>query len=363
MSELDAKVKKLKKNPEEEHICRWVGCSSPRFSSLASLVTHVSNNHLLQISHMPVTTPAAPIRYSCQWEGCSRFDIEQPSRFALISHCRTHTGEKPYFCPIPECEKHFTRSDALAKHVKGVHDLHQHRDAIGLMKSRAEKGKSEFPADFPLEALTDEKYAKALNRDYELRMPWWYLKKFVDALVSDSHTLHDLYTQPLDTRQHDLAIVRYKRFLANPDDEMIGQDPEGVMTELAAETRRVVPDWVEFPVTRTGITFREVHAAYLKLQGVYATASRLNAIVTRELDAATRERRRLWSLNQILIDANVEAGLPLRGGLDVTRDQLDDVLMTEGIRKDALEQNQPIKGEQSTESGEAERGAEELRRS
>lgn len=327
-------TKKTKKAPEEEHLCRWIGCLASKFPSLASLVTHVSNRHLLQMSHMPVTTPAAPIRYSCQWEGCSRFDVEQPSRFALISHCRTHTGEKPYFCPIPECEKHFTRSDALAKHVKGVHDLHQHRDAIGLMRYRADKGKSEFPADFNLDELTDEKYAALLNRDYELRMPWWYLKRFADAVAEDSHTLKDLYDQPVDTRQYDLANVRYKKYLANPEDELIGAhevENNGQLAELSQETKLVVNEYVESPDIPNGSTLAELRHAYNRLLLIYSTANRVNKILTKKLASATKEKRRLWAVNQILLDANVEAGLPPRTGEPVTRDALDENLMKEGI--------------------------------
>lgn len=326
--------KNLKKNLEEEHICRWNGCPASRFPSLASLVTHVSNNHLLQMSHMPSNTPAAPIRYSCQWEGCSRFDVEQPSRFALISHCRTHTGEKPYFCPIPECEKHFTRSDALAKHVKGVHDLHQHRDAIGLMKYRADKGKSEFSGDFNLDELTDEKYATELNRDYELRMPWWFSKRFADAVVEKDHTLQQLYDQPLDTRQYDLANVRYKKYLANPDDELICAhevETNDLLADLSQDAKDVVPEYKESAEVKTGSTLTELKHAYEKLLAIHSTATRVNKIVTRKLADATKEKRRLWAATQILLAANVEVGLPPKSGSGATRDALDENLLKDGM--------------------------------
>lgn len=90
--------------------CLWDECGQ-KFPTLRKLVDHLSEWHI----------GWKKSAYTCQWNGCSRKGINQTSRFALISHLRGHTGERPFDCPVPECDKSFTRSDALAKHLKCQH--------------------------------------------------------------------------------------------------------------------------------------------------------------------------------------------------------------------------------------------------
>ncbi|KAI9595627.1 hypothetical protein BDF19DRAFT_385180 [Syncephalis fuscata] len=96
--------------PAPEVLCRWTNCGTT-FGDLQDLVEHLSIEHIGRKRH----------NYACYWEGCSRKGTMQTSRFALISHMRGHTGEKPFHCPVPECDKSFSRSDALTKHLKCQH--------------------------------------------------------------------------------------------------------------------------------------------------------------------------------------------------------------------------------------------------
>lgn len=99
-------------------VCKWnddLTSHQPCGLSLSTndhLVAHLHDDHLGN----------RKAKYTCEWDDCQRKGILQTSRFALVAHLRSHTGEKPFYCSVPECDKSFTRSDALAKHMRTVHE-------------------------------------------------------------------------------------------------------------------------------------------------------------------------------------------------------------------------------------------------
>ncbi|KAJ5160392.1 uncharacterized protein N7482_007396 [Penicillium canariense] len=100
-------------------VCRWDGCTAGDLGNMDGLVQHIHNDHI----------GSRQKRYSCEWTDCSRKGQTHASAYALRAHMRSHTREKPFYCTLPECDRNFTRSDALTKHMRSVHELDNLRSA------------------------------------------------------------------------------------------------------------------------------------------------------------------------------------------------------------------------------------------
>ncbi|KAK3067789.1 hypothetical protein LTR53_015121 [Teratosphaeriaceae sp. CCFEE 6253] len=123
---------------EAQTECLWRGCDFGVAAHNDDLVQHV------QATHCATGGPKRS-KYVCEWGECQRKQSNHPSGYALKAHMRSHTKEKPYYCALPECDKAFTRSDALAKHMRTVHEPEVPRGAVPVDAPVVGKGKGAKP--------------------------------------------------------------------------------------------------------------------------------------------------------------------------------------------------------------------------
>ncbi|KAF4632545.1 hypothetical protein G7Y89_g5574 [Cudoniella acicularis] len=110
---------------EQVTICAWDGCDAGDMGDMDKLVDHIHNEHI----------ETRQKKYTCEWMDCSRKSMPHASGYALKAHMRSHTREKPFYCALPECDRAFTRSDALAKHMRTVHETEALRPSDPIPKS------------------------------------------------------------------------------------------------------------------------------------------------------------------------------------------------------------------------------------
>ncbi|KAI4105609.1 MAG: hypothetical protein L6R37_002687 [Teloschistes peruensis] len=118
---------------EQVTVCKWQDCPAGDLGNMDELVKHIHEDHIGQRQK----------KYICQWMGCNRFGSEHASGYALKAHTRSHTKEKPFVCPLPECDRSFTRSDALAKHLRTVHETDNLKPSDPVPKSHSSHGRSQ----------------------------------------------------------------------------------------------------------------------------------------------------------------------------------------------------------------------------
>ncbi|CAD6506253.1 BgTH12-07180 [Blumeria graminis f. sp. triticale] len=110
---------------EQVTICRWAGCNAGNMLNMDNLVNHIHEDHVETKSK----------KYICEWNDCGRKSMPHASAYALKAHMRSHTKEKPFYCELPECDRSFTRSDALQKHYRTVHETEALRPSDPIPKS------------------------------------------------------------------------------------------------------------------------------------------------------------------------------------------------------------------------------------
>ncbi|KAF6844743.1 zinc-responsiveness transcriptional activator [Colletotrichum musicola] len=98
------------------HVCKWIGnhglCDQV-FADANSLHEHCRQKHTNDLKKRRDENGVAG--YKCFWAGCNRGG-EFPQKSKLERHLQTHTGYKPYKCPV--CNLALSAKQSLAQHIR-----------------------------------------------------------------------------------------------------------------------------------------------------------------------------------------------------------------------------------------------------
>ncbi|WEW61619.1 hypothetical protein PRK78_007110 [Emydomyces testavorans] len=111
-------------------VCHWEGCDAKDLGHMDALVKHIHKQHIISRQK----------KHLCEWKDCPRKGQTHASGYALRAHMRSHTKEKPFYCTLPECDRSFTRSDALSKHMRTVHETEALKVSDTLAKHSTQLG-------------------------------------------------------------------------------------------------------------------------------------------------------------------------------------------------------------------------------
>ncbi|ORX54551.1 hypothetical protein DM01DRAFT_265925, partial [Hesseltinella vesiculosa] len=85
----------------------WRGCGQYH-TGIRNLTDHIIEAHI----------GSGKPTYRCEWLNCRRNKKPFTKRHKICNHLRSHTGERPFVCAQPGCDKRFSRPDSLTTHIK-----------------------------------------------------------------------------------------------------------------------------------------------------------------------------------------------------------------------------------------------------
>jgi hypothetical protein len=251
---------------EQVTVCKWEGCEAGDVDNMDRLVEHLHDDHI----------GTRQKKYSCEWSDCTRKGIPHASGYALRAHMRSHTREKPFYCTLPECDRSFTRSDALAKHMRTVHETEALRPSDPVPKHHSSNPSNKF-----------QRLKLVLSHDARQKLPQDKDKPQSTPASPSSASLHPAPTAAQQDPDHAHNNITYVQDLALPGAPTMVQFPPDIA---------LTPAELALPADQLFHTLRRA-LQYATDQG---DALRLEA------DALEKQRKHEWDAKELLFENYME---------------------------------------------------------
>ncbi|KAF8459021.1 hypothetical protein BGX38DRAFT_1084630, partial [Terfezia claveryi] len=266
---------------EQVTVCRWAGCNAD-LGNMDDLVKHIHDDHI----------GSRKAKYACEWDDCSRKGMTHASGYALRAHMRSHTREKPFYCTLPECDRSFTRSDALAKHMRTVHETEALRPSDPIPKSHPN-----HPQNIANTAYADalfRRQSKAINTNSNGDGSFRVMQLSTPATHSSSLNGHLSIKPTISTAN----IVTKQESDSDAENDLSKIKPNRKSYYLSTD-----------PFSPEDETHRPPRELYKYLKQKLKWAQAANDDLQRELEMYTKRRREAWVKKELLLERCVKMEL------------------------------------------------------
>lgn len=275
--------------------CKWEACPHVEFPTTDALVDHITESHFQD-------------DWSCQWEDCPRKGVPQHSNYALAAHVRSHTGEKPFYCIVPECLKCFARADAMVKHLKTIHiiDAASLQEASEILEEQMAKNLEDFKAineSSPDDSLTAQSIVSNFTNQLAIENSQRY-----DVVIDAYHQLkimgvqQDVINSKIDfihqiSKIH-LAPSTSKSILKSTKQAL--ELHNEVLTSLES-SQQGVPEVAKLDIN--SLSVEELNSNIAIMESYNAQLDSLSTILDEKLLSETKKVRLEWFKKELILNS------------------------------------------------------------